>query len=302
MSLSKRTRRRLERVGELFTPVLFPPLRTAMAALPFPLLRALCRGLSFLWYLLPSRRKRIGAANLSLVFGELQERILRKAMEHTVANLLEFPRFAKLSPEEIKGRVRIEGEEHLREARRRRKGVVLVSCHLGNFPLMCWRLSLEGYPVAVIAKMPRSRPLARIITGYMEEKGILFIDGGRRQEAAKRGLRHLGAGGVLFVQLDQNPPYQDTMVEFFGYPVPTFRGPVLLAARAGAEVLPAFVVEEAPGRHVIFIEPPYGLKRGEIATNLRGLMAILEEYIRRYPEQWWWWHRRWKDHIDYRRL
>jgi len=61
-------------------------------------------------------------------------------------------------------------------------------------------------------------------------------------------------------------------------------------------------VEEAPGRHVIFIEPPYELKRGEIATNLRGLMAILEEYIRRYPEQWWWWHRRWKDHIDYRRL
>jgi KDO2-lipid IV(A) lauroyltransferase len=97
------------------------------------------------------------------------------------------------------------------------------------------------------------------------------------------------------------------MVDFFGYPVPSFKGPMVLAMRTGATILPGFIVYDKGWRHKLFIEKPFsvettGNQERDIADNLARLMKLIEEYIERYPEQWWWWHRRWKRHIDYKRL
>jgi len=297
--LSKGARRRLERLLEPLTPLLFISLYP-FALIPFSAISAISKALAWLWWLLPSRRKRIAKANLHLALGpEASEAVLRRAMETSIRNLLESVRFLHMAEDELRQRVRIEGLQGLREAREGGKGIVAVSCHLGNFPLLCMRLSLEGLRVGVVAKMPRNRPMARFFSRKMQELGLVFIDGGQRRRAAKEGLRHLREGGLLYLQLDQNPPYDEAMVPFFGHPVPTYRGPVVLAERTGAAVVPVFIVSEAPGRHVVMVERPYRPK-GDLMQDLEALNGIIEAYIRRFPEQWWWWHRRWKKHLDYR--
>lgn len=289
----------MERLLEPLTPLLLISLYP-FALLPFPVISAISRALAWLWWILPSRRKRIAKANLHLALGsKVSKAILRKAMETSIRNLLESVRFLHMAEDELRQRVRIEGLEDLQEAREGGKGIVAVSCHLGNFPLLCARLSLEGLKVGVVAKMPRNRPMARFLSRKMRELGLVFIDGSQRHRAAKQGLRHLREGGVLYLQLDQNPPYDEAMVPFFGYPVPTYMGPVVLAKRTGATVMPIFIVSEAPGRHVVIVERPYRLK-GDLMQDLEALNRIIEVYIRRFPEQWWWWHRRWKRYLDYR--
>jgi KDO2-lipid IV(A) lauroyltransferase len=137
--------------------------------------------------------------------------------------------------------------------------------------------------------------------------GVGFIDGGERRQATQQSLRQLRKGGIVYIVVDQNPPYPDIIVDFFGYPVPSFKGPVVLAMRTGAHILPAFIVYDKGWRQTIVIGKPLPLEitgesERDIAHNLSRLMKLIEGYIEQYPEQWWWWHRRWKRHIDYKRL
>jgi KDO2-lipid IV(A) lauroyltransferase len=101
------------------------------------------------------------------------------------------------------------------------------------------------------------------------------------------------------MQIDQNAAPDDPWVEFFGWYVPTFRGPVVFSLRTGAPVLPMFMIRQPDNRLLLKIEPPVTLiqtdnKEQEIKKNITFLTKITENHIRQYPEQWWWLHRRWK--------
>jgi KDO2-lipid IV(A) lauroyltransferase len=125
--------------------------------------------------------------------------------------------------------------------------------------------------------------------------------------ATQQSLKQLRRGGIVYIVMDQNPPYPDIMVDFFGYPVPSFKGPMVLAMRTGATILPGFIVYDKGWRQKLFIEKPFAVKttgnqERDISHNLARLIKLTEGYIERYPEQWWWWHRRWKRHIDYKHL
>lgn len=271
-----------------------------LVCLPFPVLGIICKTLSLIWWLVPSRRKRIAQANIELAFGPEGHHVhLRRAMEFTLRNLLEVAKFTSLPPEEVRRRVRIRGAEHLEEARRKGRGVVAVSCHLGSFPVLCMRLAVEGWKVGVVAKMPRNRPLARALKGGMAKTGVLSIEGSDRRKAARESLRLLLQGGLLYLMIDQNPKKGGIDIPFFGHPLPTYRGASILASRVGAVLLPIFIVSDGPGSHTVFVEKPY-LPSGDPSLDLSTAARIAEDYIRRFPEQWWWWHRRWKRYLGYR--
>ena len=168
-----------------------------------------------------------------------------------------------LPPAQAKGLIEIEGKEHLDAAIKRGKGIIIAGLHLGNFPLLAAKLALEGYPVAVIIKKPRNKYIARLYTNMTDTVGMEFIDGGERRQAAQQSLRQLRRGGIVYIIIDQNPPYPDITVDFFGYPVPSFKGPVVLALRTGATILPGFIVYENGWRHKLTIGKPLPLETTE---------------------------------------
>jgi KDO2-lipid IV(A) lauroyltransferase len=247
-----------------------------------------------------------------LVFGKQKsegeiEAIYKQCLTRTVTSFLESAKFAFLAPHRATERIDMVGKAYLDEALRTGKGIIIVGLHLGNFPLLAAKLSLEGYPIAVIIKKPRNRYIARLYTHLTNKLGIGFIDGGERRLATQQSLRQLRSGGIVYIVIDQNPPYPDIMVDFFGYPVPSFKGPMVLAMRTGATILPGFMVYGKGWQLQLRIEKPFPLEitgdnERDISYNLARLMKLAEGYIERYPEQWWWWHRRWKRHIDYKKL
>jgi KDO2-lipid IV(A) lauroyltransferase len=310
--MTKKWRRRWEAVGEKLTFVVAPPIILLLKLIPLSWVYLLGRFFASVVNIFLGRRKKIAMANLRLVFGTRKDEeeiaaIYRECLTRTVTSFAEAMKFCFLPRAVAKGRIEMTGKKHLDTMLKKGKGIIIAGLHLGNFPLLAAKLALEGYPIKVIIKKPRNKYVAQLYIRMTSAVGVGFIDGGQRKEAALQSLRHLRNGGIVYIVIDQNPPYPDIMVDFFGYAVPSFKGPVVLALRTGATILPAFIVYSNGWRHKLFIEKPFvlesaGDQEGDVVHNLARLMKLTEGYIVQYPEQWWWWHRRWKRYIDYKHL
>ena len=279
---------------------------TFFKSLPLNAIEPIAKFTKEIAYPLLQQRRKIAMANLNLAFNNqisiLQKhKILKQNLNFFGRGILELGKSLYLPPEDILEKFIFYGEEYLKKAAAKGKGIIAISAHMGNFPLLCIALCLKGYKTATIAKLPRIKALTEVIKAYTDKIGIKFISPTNGKRAAFESLQHLKKGGLLFLQLDQNAPKHRAMISFFGYTVPMPRSPVLLAQKTGATILPIFTIYEPYLRHKVFIEPPVELE-GNLEKDLTYLMQIVETYVRHYPEQWWWWHRRWKEHIDYENL
>jgi KDO2-lipid IV(A) lauroyltransferase len=104
---------------------------------------------------------------------------------------------------------------------------------------------------------------------------------------------------LLFVPIDQNFGEGGIFVDFFGRKAATATGPIILAKRTKAAIIPCFIIRQRDDTHKIIFEPPLKLEEGKdeetnILINIQRLTNIIELYIRKYPAEWSWVHRRWK--------
>src|SRR5690606_9353453 len=108
-------------------------LMAAAARIPWPVQRALGRGLGGALRLLLGSRRRIAARNLELCFPELdakaRQRLLRRHFASLGIGLFEFARAWWGSVEPLRRGLEVEGLEHMEGARRDGRGVIVVSGH-----------------------------------------------------------------------------------------------------------------------------------------------------------------------------
>jgi KDO2-lipid IV(A) lauroyltransferase len=195
-------------------------------------------------------------------------------------------------PEEIRSMVQIEGEEHLKRALARGRGAIALSAHLGSFTLIGARLSAAGYPFSVVVKQPADRRFAGLMDGYRARVGIRTIPAKPRRDAVRQILRSLRRNETVLLIADEFKAGK-VEVRFLGRPAPAPRGPVTLALRTGAAIVPMFVVRDPDERLRLRILPEVELLRShdpaqEIAANVGRVSERLEEMIRLYPDQWSW--------------
>jgi KDO2-lipid IV(A) lauroyltransferase len=120
-----------------------------------------------------------------------------------------------------------------------------------------------------------------------------------REVAVRGSLKALRRNELVGVLVDQNAGDDGIFVDFFGCPASTAPGAAAFALRTGAAVLPTFGWRNADNTHVVQVDGPVPLVRtGDHEHDLRANTArytkIIEEGIRRHPEQWFWLHKRWK--------
>jgi len=275
-----------------------------LRAVPEPLLPWLsrCIGGLILW-LLP-RRRAIALNNMEIALGEScseQERglILKRSISEVIQGSAELLRYIYLPKERLLSRIEFQGREHIDKALQQGRGVICCGGHFGNFALMLTSLAKAGYPVAVVVREPRNRRLQRLFDHIKEQVEVEFIPDKPKDRCLRRAIHCLRKNHVLFLQIDLNVISGGVMVEFFGRLVPTFAGPVVLALRTGAPVIPLFICRQDTFSYRIIAEPPLSLtvtgeRERDLVENLTRLSRILEEYIRKEPAAWWWFHRRWR--------
>lgn len=271
--------------------------------LPQRLLYGVAKNFAALGYLFSRKHKRIALESLTIAFGQektpQQIRQITKDCFTFLAKAGMEIMFLMNRPLLLRRCVKLVGKENLDTALAEGKGVILVSAHFGNFPLMLAKLSLDGYKVCGIMRFMRDERAERMFCATRKRVGIKTIYSQPRKECVENSIRTLRNNELLFIPIDQNFGSGGVFVDFFGRKAATAIGPVVLAQRTKATVIPCFIIRQKDDTHKIIFEPPLILEEGEtnaetININIQRLTNIIESYIRRYPAEWGWIHRRWK--------
>jgi Kdo2-lipid IVA lauroyltransferase/acyltransferase len=250
------------------------------------------------YYLLPKERKR-AIAHLTQAYAERSpywiRRTARQCFVHLGKSLLEV---MLITPRRLTNIVVLEGEESVRSALSRGKGVIGLTGHIGNWELMAYRVAQEGYPFSVIAAPIEPKQVNDMIIGLRAAMGVRTILR-TRPGAAKELIRAFRENRVLGILIDQDTDVESTFVDFMGRPAWTPTAAASMAIKFGAPVIFGHIKRGLDNRHTLIIEGPLDLintgdTEKDIIANTAMFTKKIEDCIHKDPEQWVWMHRRWR--------
>ena len=178
---------------------------------------------------------------------------------------------------------------------------VFVMAHLGSWEMTAAALAQRfGKHGAAIARKVDNPFLDALVRRVRLDHPGQWIE---KRGATAAALGRLRAGDSVALLLDENGGRRGTFVDFFGRPASTHRSAALLTLLAGAQLVAGAVVhDETRGERLFLlreIETCGGLAGGAAVHDLtQRVTATLEEWIRRYPNQWRWIHWRWRERPD----
>jgi len=271
--------------------------------IPGRCLYAFARNIATLAFIFAVKQRRIALESLGIAFGREKSRaevegIARDCFIYMAKSAVELM-YLMDKPLLLKERVEITGRENLDKALAAGKGVILISAHFGNFPLLLGRLAQDGYKVGGIMRPMRDARVEKIFLEKRDRFGVKTIYSQPRNECVNNTISALRNNELVFIPVDQNFGTGGVFVNFFGMKAATATGPVILAQRTGAALVPCFIIRQPGDRHKVIFEPELELREGKdprdtILINIQAITDIIEAYIRKYPAEWGWIHRRWK--------
>jgi len=273
-----------------------------IGALPRPLARAAGIWLGCVIYALHVRLRRVGMRNLALAFPQMsyreRARILRGEFTSMGRQLAEVCRFPKYTRENVSQVVVYDGFENFERALARGKGVLFLTGHLGGWELSAFAHSLYGYPLHVVMRPLDNVYLDRLTRRYRTMHGNSMIDKDDPVRGLLTAMKHGETAGIL-MDTNMTPP-QGVFVDFFGIPACTAGLLARIALRTDAAVVPGFTIwDPALRKYRLRFDPAVELVRtgnddADAVANTQLFTKVIEDYVRKYPDQWLWVHRRWK--------
>jgi KDO2-lipid IV(A) lauroyltransferase len=281
------------------------------------LLRAVGRALPYAWadasgmaigrflFSVVGVRRRVSLENLRHAFPEKPESELRRIARDALGNygrtmLLFFWSTAR-DAGAINERLHLRDAHTALDAAALGRGLIVLSGHFGAWELFPYafatRLSL---PMTIIVHTQRNPRVDALVVKDRTRFGNRMVP---MEQAPREVLTVLRGGGTLGLLGDQSGPKESLFVNFFGRPCATYRGPAVFSLRQGSPIVMPMMLRRPDRGYDIMIEPIDSSDlSGPTEENIRVLTerhtALLERYVRAYPDQWLWAHKRWK-HTEY---
>jgi KDO2-lipid IV(A) lauroyltransferase len=273
----------------------------SLGLLPRPMARSLAAGVARILYALSPKLRKTAEVNLRIAFPDWTETQRNAAIRKMVRNLgwmaAEFARFPKYSKETIKEVVVLDRHENFLEGQRRGRGVLILTGHIGAWELSSFVHALYGYPLHYMARPLDNQRIDALVNSYRCASGNNPIF---KNESARVMLKILKESGTIGILADQNTmPEEAVFVDFFGVPASTTTGVARVALHTGAAVVPGYVVwDESIRKYRLMFEPAVELIRTgdterDVRENTQRFTKVIEDIIRKFPEQWVWMHGRW---------
>ncbi|MFT3838039.1 MAG: lysophospholipid acyltransferase family protein [Myxococcaceae bacterium] len=244
-------------------------------------------------------RKRVSLDNLRHAFPEKTDveraAIARGAYLNMARAALEAVTAITLTDEQLAQQVQVHDWLDLEDRLRASKGTLVASAHLGSWELFAEVMSRRGFKMSAVV-----RPLAGAFNAVVVEERLKAGVNLVLQRGAMKGIFAALKRGEAVVQLvDQVlPAKHGVFVPFFNRQASTTPSLSLAARRTGAPAYVVLAVREGAGLKM-FVEGPVPMQttddvHADVTAHTAAITAIIEKYIRRYPDQWLWLHRRWK--------
>jgi lauroyl/myristoyl acyltransferase len=212
--------------------------------------------------------------------------LARKMFQYFGKYLIDFFRYARLTPAQVKKIVSIEHQEYVDEALKLGKGVVMVTAHMGNWELGGAVMAGLGYKINALVLPQRLERLNRMFQRQREKRGVnlILVKGGRSALSMVRVLRR---GEVVAVLGDRDFTEKSDPILFFGKPARMPRGPAWLSVTSGAPLIVAFLLRQVDDTFLLRIHPPMVPGPEDTVETARArICRILEDEIAEYPYQW----------------
>lgn len=278
------------------------PFIKILGILPRPLSRGFSIALFQLVYLLHVKLRRVGLHNLEMVFPEKSKKeraqILRGVFTSLGRQLAELCQFPRYTPENVDDVVVYDGLENYTQAHARGKGVLFLTGHFGAWELSAFAHSLHGHWLHIVMRPMDNPYLNDLIEHYRTMHGNKTV---AKDNFVRGLLAAMKAGEGVGILMDTNmTPPQGVFVDFFGIEACTASGLARIALRTDAAVVPGFTIwDKQLGKYRLRFDPALELIRtgdleADILANTQLFTKVIEDYVRKYPDQWLWVHRRWK--------
>lgn len=270
------------------------------AGLICPLLPARCGYWLFarfgdLAFLFTGRKQQTYFNNLRHVLGgqatqAQMNAVARRAFQNLLKNYFDLFRGHGLTRERILAQLAgVHGFAYLENAMKQGKGIIAGSAHFGAWDMVI-HLAATYLQTEIVVPNERLKPekLFQYILALRRSQGIEVVP----LDVAPRALiKALRTGHIAGLAYDRDITQTGPLVNFFGAPTQMPDGAVQLSLKYGSPVIIGFAVRQRDNRSMVYIEPPLefektGDNERDIRAGVQKIAAVMEKYIRQYPDQW----------------
>ena len=275
-------------------------LSAVICLLPLKFCLTLGRGLARLcWLFLPKKRKRLATENIRRclnVSSEESDRIARESTVQFGSIFMEVLSFPKLKGN-MASHVKVVGLENLtRYKNSSERGAVIMTSHSDNWELMGGAFAQNGIPLVGVAKKQKSADADKFINEYRTLIGMHIT----YRSGVREMYKMLDEGHFIGLIMDQDVGRDDgVVVKFFNRATNFVTGAASMSRFRKVPIFPAFMHRNADGTHTLEIFPPLQVektsdKHADLKQMTQRLATLIEEHVRKYPDEWFWLHDRWK--------
>ncbi|MCL5986273.1 MAG: lysophospholipid acyltransferase family protein [Actinobacteria bacterium] len=263
----------------------------------------IARFIARIWYIFDYKNGKALRHNLSVAMKKsMNSKDVRniglKVFKNFAKNVTEFLSLPSITREYLAEKISVSGLEKFDAAFRKKRGLILLTSHLGNWEFGGVYVAQCGYPLYAIS-LPHSRnKIDNIFTEFRQQKGIKSIQVGAG--TLREAYRVLKDGNILAFLGDWDPTGSGEYVNFFGKKAHLPKGPVAMALMTGAIIAPALTYRVGEnGHHIDFLEPiEVEITRNNtdaLVSYLQKISDILGEYIGKHLEYWNMFHKIWEE-------
>jgi KDO2-lipid IV(A) lauroyltransferase len=287
--------------SEKFGTVFFENLFKLLGHFPRAWTAILAYILGGVLFCIDKKHRDIAVDNLTYAFGRQKQpreiKIIARQVFISLAQIVfEIGWSLNLKKNRFPEYFKIDGYHHIKNAYEKGMGVLVLTAHFGNWELLTIIAEMIQFPLSIVVRPLDFRPLDHFIFNLRTRFGGKIIP---KKRSLRTILKSLSRGEMVALLMDQSADwYEGVFVDFMGHRACTNKGLALLALKTGAPVIPVFMIREKRGFRAEFgpeiSTHKTGDKQKDIEINTQEYNRVIENVIRRYPDQWFWIHQRWK--------
>ncbi|MBL7198104.1 MAG: lysophospholipid acyltransferase family protein [Candidatus Omnitrophica bacterium] len=246
--------------------------------------------LSDFHFLISRTDRRAVIGNLNAIFPNAKENLnlSREVFRNFGKYLVDFFRIEKLNRDKIEKVIKIENLEVIDKILAQKRGIIILSAHMGNWELGGMIMGFLGYPIYGVILPHKDKRTDSLFNRQREIFGERVIPLGR---AARSCIECLNNNKIIALVGDRDFTTGGIIEDFFGRESLIPKGPAGFSLKTGSPIVPGFVIRQKDDSFkLIFGEPIEPSitdnKDNDLHDLTKRCLRIIEDYIKKYPSQW----------------
>lgn len=267
-----------------------------LAILPFRLQLFIGKIIGHLFYLIAGYRREIVQTNIRLCFPELsseeQNKLVLRHFHSIGITIAETALNWWGKEQKLRNLVTVKGFEHIENALKQGKGAIVLGAHYTTVEISARLITLD-HKFAVSYQKLRNPLFNQMVFNGRER----VFDQIFSRDQIRPTFRYIKQNNLMWIATDQDAGIDNSVfVPFFGHMAATQTATSRMARVTGAPVIPYISrrLDKAQGYVIEFYPPLDNFPSNSLEEDATRTNQLLEEFIRKAPEQYLWVHRRFK--------